>query len=263
MNSTEEKIIGYVEGTIGWIVFNNPAKRNAVSLDMWRALPTVIARLEADPGIRVIVLRGAGDQAFVAGADISKFEDERKSPETRKRYEEVEDEALGRLENTSFPTIAMIHGFCMGGGVAIALACDLRYAADDALFAIPAARLGIAYPSPILKKLIEIAGVAVAGELLFTARRFSAVEAEKRGLVNDVLPKSELEASVRATAASISENAPLTIRAAKQTMKELAKGAAADLTLCDRLIAECFDSADYVEGYRAFLEKRKPLFRGR
>lgn len=257
-----EKMLARIEGPIGWMTFNNPARRNAVSLEMWQAIPAILDWFENDPAVRVIVLHGAGEAAFVAGADISQFERTRSSPESNAQYEQILEEASGRLYECSKPTIAMIHGYCIGGGVAIAVCCDLRIAADNAKFGIPAVRLGLGYGHRGVKKLMDLVGPAFTKEIFFTARQFAAAEAQVMGLVNRVLPVAELDAYVRSYCATIADNAPMTINALKRTVGELVKGADADLALSDRLVKACFESQDFIEGRRAFMEKRRPVFRG-
>jgi enoyl-CoA hydratase/carnithine racemase len=264
MKSPTERMIAEIDGPIGWLVFNNPARRNAVSLDMWQAIPEILDAYERDPAVRVIVLKGAGDKAFVSGADISEFEQARSSPEAIARYEEIGTKAQRAIEDAAKPTIAMIHGFCLGGGVGVALACDLRIAAQSARFGIPAARLGISYRLHGITRLIELVGPAFAKEIFFTARRFTAAEAYEMGLVNRMLPDGELESFVRSYGAMIGENAPLSLAAAKGIIAEVTKAsAAADAQRCEELVRRCFNSEDYIEGRRAFMEKRKPVFRGR
>ncbi len=257
-----DKMLARIDGPIGWIVFNNPSRRNAVSLEMWETIPAILDRFESDPAVRVIVLRGAGETAFVSGADISQFEQTRSSPETNVRYEHAVNEASHRLHDSSKPTIAMIHGWCIGGGLGIAVSCDLRIAADNAKFGIPAARLGVGYGHKGVKKLMDLVGPSFTKEIFFTGRHFSAPEAQAMGLLNRVLPAGELEGYVRGYCGTIADNAPLTIRALKRTVAELLKGTEGDLELSDRLVRACFASQDFIEGRRAFMEKRRPAFRG-
>lgn len=264
MVSPSERMIVETDGAIGWMVFNNPERRNAISQDMWEAIPPILDQFESDPHVRVIVLKGAGDKAFISGADISQFEQLRSSPESVKQYDAIGDRAQTRLQAAKKPTLAMIRGFCIGGGVGVALSCDLRIASEGARFGVPAAKLGLGYRWSGVKKLVDLVGPAYAKEIFYTARQFSAAEALAMGLLNRVLPEAELEAYVRSYCAMIAENAPLTLEAIKGVVAELAKPSPAlDSKRCDELVARCFASEDYVEGRRAFMEKRKPAFQGK
>ena len=259
-----ERLIVEKQGPVGWITFNNPARRNAVSIDMWEAMPKALDRFEQDPEIRVIVLKGEGDKAFVSGADVSQYEKQRSSAEGIRYYEEIAGRVAERLQGCDKVVIAMIRGYCLGAGVNIALCCDLRLAAEDARFGIPAAKLGLGYRASSLKNLIDTVGPAYAREVLLTGRHFSAEEAKAMGLVHRVVPVAGLEALVREYCTTISENAPLTIRASKRIVRELLKAnPALDSQACAALVKQCFDSRDYIEGRRAFMEKRKPVFRGK
>ncbi len=249
---------------IGWMTFNNPARRNATSLEMWDAIADILGDFAADPAVRVVVMRGAGDKAFVAGADISQFAEQRADATAAENYARLADAARAAMTGLDKPLIAMVRGYALGGGLDIAMSADMRIAADDAQFGIPAARLGILYGFASLKKLVNLVGPAHAKEMLITARRLDAAEALRIGLVNRVVPVAELETSVRETCAAIIDNAPLSITANKVTIDEILKDPAdRDMARIDDLTRLCFDSADYAEGRSAFMEKRKPVWRGR
>jgi enoyl-CoA hydratase/carnithine racemase len=261
---TTDKMTARIDGAIGWVVFDNPARRNAISVEMWRAIPTIFDAFESDGNVRAIVLRGAGDKAFVSGLDISQFEDEFSSSTAATGLEQLSAEANRRIQTSPKPTIAMIDGFCIGAGVQLAASCDLRFAAERAVFAITAARLGLGYPVLALKRLLDIVGPNGVKDLFFSARQFSASEAARTGLVDRVIPAAELENDVRGYCELIAANAPLTIMAIKQAVGHLlAPPSAEALATCEDLMKACFDSADYAEGRRAFKEKRKPVFTGR
>jgi len=259
-----ERIVAEKQGPIGWLTFNNPARRNAISIDMWESIPKALDRFEQDPEVRVIVLKGEGDKAFVSGADVSQYEKQRSSAEGIQYYEEIAGRVTERLQSCDKVIIAMIRGYCLGAGVNIALCCDLRIAAEDARLGIPAAKLGLGYRASSLKNLVDIVGAAYAREVLITGRHFSAGEAKTMGLVHRVAPVAELESLVLEYCAMISENAPLTIRASKRIIREVLKSSATyDAETCAALVKQCFDSQDYIEGRRAFMEKRKPVFQGK
>src|SRR5947209_2308788 len=258
------KMIAEKEGGIGRLIFNNPARHNAVSLEMWEAVAHIIDDFERDDAIRVIVVSGAGGRAFVSGADISEFKERRASEEAAAAYSKISEGARLRLQETLKPTIAMIRGYCIGGGVGTALACDMRIAAEGSKFGIPAAKLGLGYAYDGIKKLIDLVGPAYAREIFYTARQFSAEEALGMGLINRLVPDGELESYVKGYCDTIAANAPLTIRAAKQIVREALKDESKrDMALCKRLVDECFASEDYTEGRTAFMEKRRPVFKGR
>jgi enoyl-CoA hydratase/carnithine racemase len=264
MDTGTTRMIARREDGIGWLVFNQPEKLNAVSYDMWVAVPKIIAAFEADPDVRVIVLTGAGEKAFVSGADISEFEQKRGTADAIKVYNEAGDRANAALINATKPTIAMIRGYCIGGGLGLALTVDLRICGDTSTFAVPAARLGLGYAYAGIKRLVDVVGPSFAKEIFYTARHFTAEEARIMGLVNRVLPVADLESYVRKYAATIAGNAPLTIKAAKMAINAAVKDPdKRDLASVQAAVDACFASEDYREGRTAFMEKRKPAFRGR
>jgi enoyl-CoA hydratase len=259
-----DKMIARKDGQIGWIVFNNPARRNAVSVEMWEELAEIVDDYAKDDAIRVIVARGAGGKAFVSGADISEFEQKRSTPESTEAYRRISERGGEALRLVGKPTIAMIEGFCIGGGVSLALSCDLRIAGESARFGVPAARLGLGYELPGVRKLVQTVGPAYAKEIFYTARQFTATEALQMGLVNRMVGDDQLEAYVTDYARMIAANAPLTVASIKTIVGEALKDESErDEALCDRVVDQCFNSEDYVEGRRAFMEKRPAVFRGR
>ncbi|NKB71169.1 MAG: enoyl-CoA hydratase [Candidatus Latescibacteria bacterium] len=261
--SDTHKMLAHVEDGVGWITFNQPDKRNAVSYDMWVSIPPIVVSFAADPEVRVVVMQGAGEKAFVAGADISEFEEKRSSQEQIEVYDGAMEAAHEALRSLEKPLIAMIRGFCIGGGLAIALTADLRISADDGQFGVPAARLGLGYGYDGVKELMDIVGPAFTKEIFFTGRRFSAAEASGMGLVNRVVPVAELEGVVGQLAQQIAANAPLTVGAVKAAVNEGVKDPdRRDLARVEALVAQCFASQDYQEGRRAFMEKRPPRFKG-
>ena len=250
------------DGPVGRLVLDNPERRNAIGADMWRAIAPAMAGFNADASIRCIVIRGEGTQAFAAGADISEFEKNRSSEGDVKDYEAATSAAHHAIESSPKPVIALIHGFCVGGGLAVALSCDLRYADASSRFAIPAARLGLGYGVHGMGRLVATVGHAVAREIMFSARRYDAGEALAMGLVNRVLPDAELDAYVRKVALELAANAPMTIAASKAVINALAEPRG-DFSAAEAAVARCMKSEDYVEGRRAFMEKRAPAFKGK
>ncbi len=259
---TDQLIVEKKDG-VGRITFDNQAKRNALTYEMWQGLPVVLDDFASDDGVRVIVLAGAGGKAFSAGADISQFEKQRSSEDTIAVYDQAVAEATNALVGARKPLIARIDGFCIGGGLGVAMCCDLRIAAADSRFAIPAAKLGLGYKLNGLKYLIDVVGPSAAMEILFTARQFDAEEALAMGLVNRVVAPGEVEAFVDDYVRTIADNAPLTVLAAKTVVREAVKDPdKRDLELCQKVVDDCFSSEDYKEGRKAFMEKRKPDFKG-
>ena len=258
-----DKIITEKTGGIARIIFNQPEKRNAVSLEMWEAVESATARFAEDPDIRILILSGAGGKAFVSGADISKFESERSSEEAVAHYNATTQRVYDLIETFPRPTIAQIDGFCVGGGVALALSCDLRICGEGSQFAIPAAKLGLGYGFKGINRLVDVVGPSFAKEIFFTARRFDAEEAKVMGLVNRVVEDGKVAEAAEGTAAMIAANAPMTVGSVKFIVGETVKDESQrDLAECERRVKACFDSKDYVEGRTAFLEKRKPNFVG-
>ena len=259
-----DKIIAKKENGIGWVIINNPEKRNAMSIEMYEAMAATLVSYGKDPEVRVVILKGAGDKSFISGADISQFKDRRSTLEQVRAGEAISEKNNKALRECPKPTIAMIRGFCMGGGLGTAITCDMRIASDDSQFGVPAAKLGVGYRFSGIRRLAEVVGPQFTAEIFYTGRRFSAQEALQMGLINRLVPAAELEKYVADYAATLAANAPLTLKAVKQCLIELKKDPAErDLDLCQKLVEECFTSQDYIEGRTAFMEKRKPQFKGK
>jgi enoyl-CoA hydratase len=257
------KLIAEVRGPTGTLVLNAPERRNALNLDMWRAIPEIIAEFEKNQAIRAIVLKGAGDEAFAAGADISEFEDNRATTDGAKTYDAATYQAMLSLERCSKPVVAAIRGICFGGGMALAMACDFRLASDNSRLCIPAAKLGIGYGLAGTEALVAKLGPALTAEMLFTAKAYNAQEALMRGIVQAVAPVAGFDNLIDAYTTMLGQNAPLTILAAKKAIRAALSAKEEDRAEAHRAVATCMTSADYAEGRKAFLEKRKPNFQGR
>ncbi len=258
-----DKMLSRKEGRVGTLIFNNPERHNAVSLDMWDATARILDDFAKDDAVRVVVLTGAGGKAFVSGADISRFEDERANVEAAARYNVVVEKAYATIHEFPKPTIAMIRGYCIGGGLGLAVCCDIRICSDNSRFALPAAKLGLGYGYPGIKRFIDAVGPSYTKEIFFTARQFSAAEAHQMGIVNRVLSDAEVETYVKDYAETIAANAPLTVSTVKYIVGEATKDESKrDLARGAEMVKQCFASNDYNEGRKAFMEKRKPQFTG-
>jgi enoyl-CoA hydratase len=258
-----DKMLSRKDGRVGYVIYNNPERHNAVSLDMWEAAIRILDDFRADDNISVVVVTGAGGKAFVSGADISRFEKERSGEEAVARYNSIVEKSYATFHEFPKPTIAMIRGYCIGGGMGLATCCDLRICSEGSKFAVPAAKLGLGYGYPGLKRLVDIVGPSFAMEIFYTARQFTAAEALTMGLMNRVVPDAELEKYVKDYADVIAGNAPLTIKAVKATIAEVVKeDSKRDIKHSAALVDACFKSRDYEEGRKAFMEKRKPVFTG-
>ena len=262
--SATERVKTWLDGAVLHVRFNNPAKHNALSVDMWEAVPKLLDKAADDDGVRMVVFSGEGEKAFVSGADISQFEDMRAAKEAVKGYESMAEAALQGIYAFDKPTVACIRGYCIGGGVNVAISCDIRIASSDSVFSIPATRLGLGYRFSAMKNLTDLVGPGFAKDIFFTARRLDAAEALRIGLVNRVAEPDKLEELLAEYTKAITTGAPLTIKAGKRIIREvLEPDADIDMELCRRLILDCFESEDYIEGRRAFMEKRKPQFKGK
>jgi enoyl-CoA hydratase len=258
-----DKMLSRKEGRVGIMTFNNPEKHNAVSFEMWEAAEKILDAFESDPEVRVIVLTGAGGKAFVSGADISKFESERASEEAVQRYNALVDKVYTRIYRFPKPTIAMIKGYCIGGGLNLAICCDMRYATEGSKFSLPAAKLGLGYGYSGLRRYIETIGPVATKEIFYTARQLTAAEARRWGMVNEIVADDALETTVMGIANTIADNAPMTIATIKRSTVEILKDPdKQDVAACDAMVTACFASNDYKEGRKAFMEKRKPQFTG-
>ena len=261
--STTERVKTWVDGAVLHIRFNNPQKHNALSVDMWEAVPPLLQKAEKDANVRLVVLSGEGGKAFISGADISQFEDMRAAKEAVKRYESMAEAALQGIYEFGKPTVACISGYCIGGGVNVAISCDIRIASSSSVFSVPATRLGLGYRYSAMKNLTDLVGPGFAKDIFFTGRRLDAAEALRIGLINRVAEPEGLDALLGEYTSAITTGAPLTIKAGKRIIRDVLKTGDADTDLARKLILECFESEDYAEGRRAFMEKRKPVFKGK
>ena len=258
------KMIAQKADGIGWMIFNQPEKRNAMTYTMWEAIPPIMERFQNDPDVRVVVMKGAGDKAFVSGADISEFQHMRSSPEQTREYDLSGDRAHAAMGALEKPFIAQIRGWCMGGGAAISLDADIRICSDDSNFGVPAAKLGVGYGYDGIRQLVDLVGPTFAKEIFFLGKPFTAEDARIMGLVNRVVPVDQLEAAVLDYCEIIKANAPMTIRAAKAAINASVQDESArKLEAVAEMVEACFASHDYTEGYTAFMEKRKAQFLGR
>jgi enoyl-CoA hydratase/carnithine racemase len=264
MTPATAKMLARKEGRVGIMTFNNPERHNAVSLEMWEAASRILDDFARDEEVRVVVITGAGGKAFVSGADISKFESERATEAAVARYNGIAQGFYSGLYNYPKPTIAQIAGYCIGGGLNLAICCDLRFCTEGSRFALPAARLGLGYGYAGLRRFFDTIGPSHTKDIFFSARQFGAAEALAMGVVGKVLPEAELAGFVADYANAIADNAPLTVSAIKRIAIEALKPEGErDLKLADELVARCFASQDYIEGRRAFMERRKPVFKGK
>jgi enoyl-CoA hydratase/carnithine racemase len=252
------------DGAVATVLFSNPAKMNAMTFDMWSAVPKVLGELDADASVRAIVVAGEGEKAFISGADISQFEKLRGTADAQAEYNKAVEMAYTAPLTCAKPVVARIRGICIGGGLGFAAACDIRIASDNTVFRMPAARLGLGYNPSGVKRFMNVIGAANTLDIFVSARKFGALEAQRMGFVSQVHPVADLEAKTAEYVNMIGENAPLTVMAAKfAVMQGLKDAADRDMATAMKMVQTCFASEDHKEGRKAFMEKRTPNFVGR
>jgi len=262
--ATPGKMMSRSEGSVGWMIFDQQAKYNAVTYDMRRAIPEILEKFEKDDEVRIVIVAGAGDKAFISGSDVSQFGEKRSSKDMIKLYDEASEQANSAMQDFPKPLIAMIQGYCLGAGVLTAMLCDFRIAADNSVFGLPPAKLGLGFGFGGVDNLVKLIGPAYASEMLFTGNRYTAEQAMKMGLVNEIVPHTELEQTVVESAEIIALNAPLTIKLLKTSIQNTQLDESQrDMQKVQAQIDACFESEDYQEGRKAFMEKRRPNFKGR
>ena len=254
-----------ISGHVASVVFNQPSRHNAMSFSMWQQLAAHMQQLASSeqPNVRVVVLTGAGERSFVSGSDISEFHEQRSGDDAINRYNKIAADAETSVYNCPLPTIAKINGYCMGGGLGIAMGCDLRLCSDDAVFSLPAGRLGLGYEFDAVCKLFDLLGPTATSQLFYSGKKLNATQALELGLVNQVVHRDALEEEVNQLAEGIAQQAPLTLKAYKAALLEYRKPAQQrDVAAISQMVNHCYTSSDYAEGQAAFREKRQPEFKG-